>query len=719
MSTTYIGTKFFTKTSVNATTSLDFILTAEKKSSDASNNSSVVTVRAYLYYHGGVANVNTTYSTFKIDGTTVKTGSYSASKNDYLLLGSIDKTVIHNADGTFPKTSITYSVYSYHWQTQSSGTAYIPANAIATISRASTISSASNVTVPNNCSVSWVPSSSSFYYKIDFSISGTKVFTSGAIHPNSTSSYTYSGYSIDSTIGAYITQSSQGSMTATLYTYSDSECKNQLGTSSSKIFTVTLSSTDDSTKPTFNLSVSTVNSNTTIQGWGLCVTGYSKVKVTATPDNTHGATISSYTISGGTYSQNVNSENLNYTGGVITSSGNNTFNIVAKDSRGILSNTVSRTVYAWPYSKPTIKSFSVTRDTTNTAKISISATWSFSSVNSKNKSKIELKRRPRNGSYSTISTTSFGTATTFTYTDTVPSENSSYDYQLVVTDSIGESAIGNTSSSTAYVLLDFKKNGTGLAVGKMSEADKFEVGMASEFTKPATFNAGNGDLLTKSVDIKGLIYQNGLAVMGRVDRNVTNLNDCKITGLYYIQNNSASNIPISTNGWLEVIEFNSNRIMQRYTPQPSIGKSTYVRRYDEGTWGNWERIISNTDILNVVRGSSVINIPITLDWGTKNRIITSVDLISGVVNIFMSVLATSTANANTTKLIAHTNITDYVPVGTISNMGIQTTLSNHNSASCVAWINNKGEINIRPSRNVVSGEEIELNLTYNYLSTAQ
>jgi hypothetical protein len=59
------------------------------------------------------------------------------------------------------------------------------------IPRASTISSAGNVTLGKACSVKWTPQAKSFRYKIKFAL-GEWSYTTGAIHPDTSSAYTNS-----------------------------------------------------------------------------------------------------------------------------------------------------------------------------------------------------------------------------------------------------------------------------------------------------------------------------------------------------------------------------------------------------------------------------------------------------------------------------------------------------------------------------------------------
>jgi hypothetical protein len=108
------------------------------------------------------------------------------------------------------------------------------------IPRASTITSASDVTIGNKCGIKWTPAAASFRYKIKFSM-GNWSYTTGAIHPNKTTAYTYSGYTIPlACADQYASGWASGEMKATLYTYSDSACTTRVGTTSEKEFTVSL-----------------------------------------------------------------------------------------------------------------------------------------------------------------------------------------------------------------------------------------------------------------------------------------------------------------------------------------------------------------------------------------------------------------------------------------------------------------------------------------------
>ena len=104
------------------------------------------TIRLYLYgYYGGGTSAGSTVSkaTFGCMGVTLFTGSYRWYPG-YTLLGYTDITVGHNADGTFPQTSVGFWSYSYHFQPNQETWGYIPAGAIKQIPRQANITRADN-----------------------------------------------------------------------------------------------------------------------------------------------------------------------------------------------------------------------------------------------------------------------------------------------------------------------------------------------------------------------------------------------------------------------------------------------------------------------------------------------------------------------------------------------------------------------------------------------
>lgn len=244
---------------------------------------------------------------------------------------------------------------SWVMQSSSNSVGYLPhagtamtVNATVTlpmIASASTITSAADVVLGNNCSVTWTPMAASFRYKLKFSL-GNWSYTTGAIHPNKTSAYTYTSYPIPMEVARQIISGREGNMTATLYTYSDSGATAQIGTASSKTFKVSVPETEE-TKPTVDMKLSPVSSlaapfNT------MYIQGLSKVQAELTITTKLGATVSAsnITVEGSVYASP-------YTSNVLSQSGEQDVKGQVKDSRGYYG-TYYKTIMVIPYSKPKI-----------------------------------------------------------------------------------------------------------------------------------------------------------------------------------------------------------------------------------------------------------------------------------------------------------------------------------------------------------------------------
>ena len=278
---------------------------------------------------------------------------------------------------------------------------------LTTIPRASTITSASNATLGTACAVKWTPLSASFRYKLKFTL-GSFSYTTGAIHPNTTAAYTYTGYSLPiADIAPKIAgKPPTGTMTVTLYTYSDSNASVQIGSASSTTFTVTVPD-NDSTKPSVTMTLSPVTPYTKFSS--LYLQGRSKVKATISGSGKHGASISSYNVQ-------VDGKNYAspYTSDTLRKSGSVTVVGTATDSRGI-PNTTSQSINVIAYDPPYIapsegyKSVICERCTSDgTASdtgtyLHVKGTRNYTKINTGgivNTCSVRCRYKPENGSWS-------------------------------------------------------------------------------------------------------------------------------------------------------------------------------------------------------------------------------------------------------------------------------------------------------------------------------
>lgn len=226
--------------------------------SNIETNSSSVTASLYLRRNNtGFTTEGTGSFTLNIGGQpTTVTNKHLVIQNAWVLVMTATKIITHTSNGSKSITiSASGSLPPSSLQTIScSGTAKLD-----NIPRASTITSASNLNLGEKCNIRWTPLSALYRFKLKFSI-GNWSYTTGIIYPNSTSVYSYSEYTLPYDIAAeIITEPPKGTVTATLYTYSDSAATNQIGSSSSKTFSVYVQS-NEFTMPTMTVALSPLSS---------------------------------------------------------------------------------------------------------------------------------------------------------------------------------------------------------------------------------------------------------------------------------------------------------------------------------------------------------------------------------------------------------------------------------------------------------------------------
>lgn len=289
-----------------------------------------------------------------IDGYTV-TGSVSKEVLlDWVLVGSsVVGSINHSGDGTRSLvisgsvTAPTGTSFSGH---TSSGSGRVTFD---TIPRASAITSAAETVLGNYCNVKWTPLSSSFRYKLKFSV-GSWVGWSTIIYPGSTAVYTYRAImSLDA--AKQIPNSPEGTMTVTLYTYSDSEATTQIGSADAETFKVIVPENTD-TQPSVTMSL-TPQGDLPSTFAGLYIQGVTKVKASLQGTGKYGASI-------GSHSFHVGGKSYGYAEGYVsdflTTSGTQEIAGFAIDSRGFTGST-SLNINVIPYAKPKIQNVSAVR----------------------------------------------------------------------------------------------------------------------------------------------------------------------------------------------------------------------------------------------------------------------------------------------------------------------------------------------------------------------
>lgn len=468
--------------------------------------------------------------------------------------------------------------------------------ALTTIPRASDISSAGNVTLGNKCSVKWTPASTSFRYKLKFSL-GSWSYTTEAINPGTTSAYTYTGYTIPLDVAGYISSTSKtGTMTVALYTYSDAACSNMVGSISTKTFTVTIPE-NASTKPSVSLtgapasSLSSPFSNMFIQGM-------SKFQATITASGKYGASIASQklTIEGKSYG-------APYISGFIASSGDVTVKASVTDSRGFTGE-VQKTITVIPYQRPKLlpgagesgiicarcdASGSLTESGTY-LKIVAGRSYSKVTVGDAQNNFCEIRYRYRLESANTFSDwitlleksdISADTVNSGAIANVVASAQSAYVVQLGVADDVGETDAIQFIIPTDFVTIDCPDAYAGRRMGIFryvdgTEEDGVYVGLP-------IFGGSVDSLLT------------GSKLTATADAPIS-LGELKTPGCYFCPDADnaqyITDCPYTDGGFrLEVREiFSKNNIRQ----QIDYGNAILLRYWDGLEWSAWLRVLAET-----------------------------------------------------------------------------------------------------------------------------
>ena len=300
--------------------------------------------------------------------------------------------------------------------------------------------------------------------------------------------------------------------------------------------------------------------------YGGYVQGKSKMQVTVSANPAYSSPITSYSIiaNGNTYSDNP------ATTGVITASGTNTIIGKATDKRN-RTGSATTTINVLAYSSPKI-TFTMHRCdqdgtenmTGSYCKVSYKAV--ITSLSNKNSKSIKLRYKKTSDTTYTFRTINMGSYTQEGSEIFSAEDGSSYNVQMQAIDSF-ETSTTTAELSTGFSIMHIAASGKGLAIGKISQADEFEVGMDAKFYSGAHFNKG----LTEDIP------------------NIAN-SDCNTivaSGHYYAYTDTA-NKPENKNGWLTVKSHSDNAWC--YQEFVTYDGHRYFRHRSGSSWYDWERL---------------------------------------------------------------------------------------------------------------------------------
>ena len=463
-----------------------------------STTSAGTTLKLYVYYKTTqdiVANKSTVSCGMYITISAGSIGAWTDSNGSYLgqtintFTGSVPSNttgthwivenetfeVSHNADGTGSAT-----IY-WKWGVNSSwGGMVKPSGSftitLPTIPRASSITSAGNITLDNSCSVKWTPNSTSFKYKITFTL-GNWSRTVEDIAPSSTSAYTYTDYKIPADVELLkeIPNSTTAKMTATLYTYDSNNT--QIGSTSSKTFTVTVPS---SIKPTVGkITLTPVQ----INDQNILVQNKNKLTVSVSGCSAGtGSSIKSYTFSGPGISATTTNTSVT-SSGAISKSGTLTYTVTVTDTRGrSASKTETIECYMWRNPEVSIKAYRVKSETdislnNSGTYIRFDCTVGYYPVNDTNRIKsFKIDGGPKVVSSSDIAWKIVTNGDREIAVGSVVIANADIGTTYFMQATVADNYSADITSSSITVFsenrtLNIKGNGKGIGIGKMAEDD--------------------------------------------------------------------------------------------------------------------------------------------------------------------------------------------------------------------------------------------------------
>ena len=489
--------------------------------------------------------------------------SYTLPKSSTVTILDTTVTVLHKDDG-----SGTIKVRTWMDTSISAGVVEKTQNIIlTTIPRASTITSASARTLGEACYVKWSPKAKDFRYKLKFSL-GSFSYTTGVIHPNSTAAYAYTGYTIPLSVANQLPNAKTGTMTATLYTYSDSGATVQIGSASSATFTVTIPD-NDSTRPSITMSLLPVTPYPSLAS--VYLQGRSNVKASFSGSGKLGASIVSYSMKIGNKSYA-----SPYTSEILSTAGEISVVGTVTDSRGFTAST-TQNITVSAYDKPSIIPYTGERKIICARCLSdgtldgggtyllirigrrYSKVMSGGVQNNFCTLSYSYKTDAQDISKFTSPTAIIPGSATGDYVsvvlpNVVSSNTTAYNIRLIAEDTAGEKDIVTITIPTIFVTFHAPIGGHGFTLGGYHDPSKYDV-------FDCKFDA----------EFEGVVTGNVLGLLGSSGNIPTDgdLNDYKTPGVYAIPSaGSIKNMPIPYPGLLRV-----------YT---SIGQTNLV----DGKWLN-------------------------------------------------------------------------------------------------------------------------------------
>lgn len=550
-------------------------------SQNVANNTSSVNVKVQLVSTGSSYTINssaTKNGSVSINGSTYSfTFNASLSGNQTKTINERNVTIAHGSNGT-KSCSFGFSAGinvtlsgTYYGTISKSGTGTF--NTIPRASAFDSVSAASSY-LTSTITYKYTPKSSSFYNRLKITVGGSALKTVNLGQDSAsqqTGTLTLSSSELSTVYNKY-PKGVSAILTFVLETYSNSGYTTKVGSSGEKTLKLTFPT---SLVPTISSVTLSEAESGIASKFGGYVQNKSKVKVVTSASGVNGSTISSIKVT-------VNG--LSYTGSTITSgfltkSGSQTISVTATDSRGRTAST-SKSITVKAYTPPQITLLQAQRSNSDGTLnyegtcLSINAKFSVSSLDSLNDKTYTFDyKRKADSAWTTLWTGNVYSYNQIKITESKFSVDNAYDIRLTVKDYFGTDTL-KVDVPTAFTLLDFRSTGKGIAVGKVSEKDGFEIGIPAFFSNAETPSSA------------------------KVLRADTDLNDIKTSGFYSFSSATREtllNMPITVgSGGLVVMDMGEAGQKIQIAIKCSVSSEIWERMYYSSTWYAWKKIYNGS-----------------------------------------------------------------------------------------------------------------------------
>ena len=210
---------------------------------------------------------------------------------------------------------------------------------------------------------------------------------------------------------------------------------------------------------------------------GLYVKNHSVVQWNVSTDGVYGSTIQKCVISGQNLSYTSTSSSTSYSAksSTLTVAGKKTYTVTVTDSRGRTAS-ATKSITIVDYNPPAITSISSFRSNTDGSLngsgeyVTHQLTSSFYTLNGNNNIKIEVfSKKSSDSTYSNSVIIKNDSSNTVSYTYTYPNDSfavdSTYDFKIVISDSVGQSATVYTHVGTKNVPINISGDNNSVAIG--------------------------------------------------------------------------------------------------------------------------------------------------------------------------------------------------------------------------------------------------------------